>query len=361
MSSLVRPLAPIVAFFLSLAMGACDVEEPSRERFVFGTTVIVDRSSSALTATSILGIEGTYGPECTAREGTWTIPFNGDVLDVGEQRLTVALRDSGCALAVTGITVGPEPAQRFLPASPFQLAATFPTTGVPFFLDGAGDTRFFATFRVTPDLEFLDDFTVEMVFSDDVNQTGIELNPGFIVVSSSGETTGVPAPNGVLSRSRGPKQRHRQRRPRHRREQVWRQARRRRRRLRQADGRRLAQLDDVVFKQRLGDPRRQAPSTYFLSIPRRDHGAVVGATVAHRHAAAIAGHQGVHPRDDVVVHHNVGGAEAPDRELVDKLDGVDALAPRHPQPRRLLGASAGPGDGALSDGGGGVGHTRASA
>jgi len=186
----------------SLTFLACDdgVVPANGNAFVTATTVLTDRVSNALTVTSVLAIEGSYGSACTERAGDWVIPFNGYQPGTGETPLTVVLNDVACTLSVTAVKVGPlDSVRRFEGDTPVLLSAAFPAAGVSFADDGGGTIAFFSTFRVTPDVSFGTNFIVEMIFSDDINQTDLDLNPTFVVSSSSGTVANVPAPNGTLS------------------------------------------------------------------------------------------------------------------------------------------------------------------
>jgi hypothetical protein len=103
-------------------------------------------------------------------------------------------------LAVTEVKAGPVTAAlSYAPALPFPLAVTFAALGVPFYLNGTGGTIFYANFHVQPDLSFLSDFVVQMVYSDDVSVTDVQVSTTYVASTATGTATAVPAPNATLS------------------------------------------------------------------------------------------------------------------------------------------------------------------
>lgn len=183
-----------------LALHGCANDPRGGTDAVQGSAQLVDRVSSVLTMDSLRAIDGRYGEGCVGGVGSWTIAMNGYALVAGEAPLTVARNDTACELSVTGVRAGAAVTpQAFETDAPFVLADTFPQTGVAFAAVGAASTEFYATFRITPDLSFADDFVVQMIYSDDVHETDLDLNTTFDVVSATATASVVPAPDGTLS------------------------------------------------------------------------------------------------------------------------------------------------------------------
>jgi hypothetical protein len=161
-----------------------------------------DRSSSLITVTSVMALQGTYGPGCLGRIETsgWTIPLNGYALLPGETALTVEGGDVACTLLVTGVKAGPVGAlSSYTCAAPFSLATAYAQHGVAFLLNGAGETKFYANFRAEPNLTFLANFLVRMAYSDDVSKTDANYDTQYDISSSTAEFGLVPAPTATIS------------------------------------------------------------------------------------------------------------------------------------------------------------------
>jgi hypothetical protein len=159
-----------------------------------------DRGSASLTVTSVMAIKGTYGPACVERAGAWTIPLNGYVLTAGETALSVEGADVGCTLSVTEVKAGDVASPlSYRTTASFLLATTYAERGVAFSLDGTGPTIFYANFRAEPDLAFMANFVVRMLYSDDVAETDLTYITRY-EVSEGTATVGLSvAPNATLS------------------------------------------------------------------------------------------------------------------------------------------------------------------
>jgi hypothetical protein len=188
----------------SLALVACGAvccgTSNSASHDVTAGLDLVDRQSTAITVTTVMALEGSYGVGCNSRTGAWAIALNGYVLTAAETPLTVIQDDSGCTLSVTGVKVGSSSSsQLFAPAASIPLTVSYAATGVAFLLNGAGATQFYANFLVTPDLAFAGNFVVQMVYSDSVSETDLNSNASFAVETATATAKLVPAPNDTLS------------------------------------------------------------------------------------------------------------------------------------------------------------------
>ncbi len=183
-----------------LAITGCSDTAATPAPSVTGHAELFDRISAALSVNSAMSIRGTYGAGCTQRSGTWDIALNGYQLTADEVALTVVTSDSGCTLAVTDIKGGtPSQTQSYQPLAPFALAADYAAIGVPFVMKDAAGTQFYANFRITPDLEFTTDFVVQMVYSDDINETDLTSTTSCVESTATATAGATPAPVCALS------------------------------------------------------------------------------------------------------------------------------------------------------------------
>lgn len=176
---MIRGLSPLLVPLLAagVTLSACDEAGPDADDMVDGYGELIDRVSSAITADSVRAIDGRYAGTCAGGAGEWTLALNDYVLGAGEAALTVARSDAACKLSVTAVRAGALAAlQAFKPATPVLLAANFPKTGVAFAWAGTNATAFYATFRITPDTTFADDFVVQMMYADDLHETNLDIN-----------------------------------------------------------------------------------------------------------------------------------------------------------------------------------------
>ncbi len=170
------------------------------ESSVTSRAELFDHVSSALTASAVLAIKGTYGAACTSRTGGWAIALNGYTLVTGETALTVVTSDVACVLSVTEVKAGvPATPVSYKPATPMVLTANYATNGVAFMTAGTGPTQFYANFRLQPDLAFNSDFVLQMVYSDNISETDLSTATNYVVVVSTATAALVPAPNATLS------------------------------------------------------------------------------------------------------------------------------------------------------------------
>lgn len=182
------------------ALAACTAAPLVPESVVAARAELFESGVGALTGPLVMAIKGTYGAKCTNRTGSWAIALNGYTPLASEIPLTVVQGDKKCSLAVTEVKGGePGAVQSYLPASPFPLAATYAGQRNAFQLGGSGPTQFFANFRVQPDLLYALDFTVQMIYSDRVNQTDLSIGAHSVVWHSTATAGSFPAPTALLS------------------------------------------------------------------------------------------------------------------------------------------------------------------
>jgi hypothetical protein len=159
---------------------------------------LVDKSSKALTTSTVRAIKGTYGAGCINRTGSWALGLNG--FSPSEDALSVVKNNSACVLSVTEVHAGTlaDP-EMYAMAAPLALDASYQASGQAFMLDGTGDTVFYANLRIQPNLTFSTDFTLQMVYSDDATEVTASKTAQFTVQSSSASESNVAPPNYTIS------------------------------------------------------------------------------------------------------------------------------------------------------------------
>lgn len=186
----------VPSFLSSLFLGALVMTGCGSE-VAPGSASVLDRTTRPLTLGSVLELNGSYAPACVQRQGqSWSLGL-GDFQSLTHAPLSVVLNDAGCTLYVTSFRVGtPEASQLYQPSNPLQLTASFFAMGVPFRRDVQEPVAFYANLRILPDTSFQGPFTVQAVYSEDVQATSVQLNPtSSLTVSAQLAVAGVPAPD----------------------------------------------------------------------------------------------------------------------------------------------------------------------
>lgn len=162
-----------------------------------GSASVLDRTTRALTIGSVLELNGSYDPACIQRQGqSWSLGLN-EGQSLTNAPLSVVLNDAGCTLYVTSFRVGnQEVSQLYQPPAPIALGASFSAMGAPFRLDPQEPVAFYANLRIQPDVSFQGPFTVQALYSEDVQATSLQLSPtATSAISAQLGAAGVPAPD----------------------------------------------------------------------------------------------------------------------------------------------------------------------
>ena len=182
-------------FFGALVLSGCGSE------LAPGSASVLDRTSKPLSLGSVLELNGSYDPACLQRGGqSWSLGLN-DFQSLTHAPLSVVLSDAGCTLYVTSFRLGTlEASQLYMPPSALQLTDSFFAMGVAFRAEPMAPVAFYANLRILPDVSFQGPFTVQAVYSEDVQATSVQLSPtAFSSVSAQLTAGGVPAPDYVAS------------------------------------------------------------------------------------------------------------------------------------------------------------------
>jgi hypothetical protein len=158
---------------------------------VGGEVDLVDMRSGTLASGDIEAINGTYGPLCTDRTGSWSLAIEvGAVLD--NVPLSVVLDDTNCVLTLTQLqtTLGGD--IEAVPA--IQLSAAFRPSPSAF----AVPVDFYANASMDS-ASFAEDFLITILYSDDPTQVDGDNTAAFEVIESSSSVSTVEAPGHAIN------------------------------------------------------------------------------------------------------------------------------------------------------------------
>jgi hypothetical protein len=187
------------ALFSSLCLSAVLTSGCGSDQ-ALGNSSVIDRTTRPLSIGSILELNGSYDPACLQRGGSaWSLSQPGFESPTNAP-LSVVLNDAGCTLYLTSFRVGTMAASElYLPPAPVPLGSSYLASGVPFRKDPQDPVAFYANVQIQPDLSFSGPFTVQAVYSEDIQATSLQLNSSSSVVSAQLAAAGVLAPDYVPS------------------------------------------------------------------------------------------------------------------------------------------------------------------
>ena len=159
------------------------------------SVALVDRTVKPLSLGDFLEVNGTYGPDCIDRSGSWSIGiggFNG----LTNPALSVIKNDGGCQLWASSIRIGSLGGSNlYAPAANQALSADYAVRAYPFAPSPSAPTAFYGNLRIQPDLSFGSDFTVDVVYSEDPRWASAGVIANYGVQSAGLRTGGVDAPD----------------------------------------------------------------------------------------------------------------------------------------------------------------------
>lgn len=141
----------------------------------------------------INSIQGTYGPGCTNRLGTWALSLDGQCPALPDAPLSVEEGNGTCQLTLTTVVVDCVPYRtRGLP-----LAPNYQSFGYPFFKDGDCDPTFYGNGNAT-DFLGIPPFVIKVLIDHNLGKT----NQPYIVqadhIAAFVIDQTIPAPNYTL-------------------------------------------------------------------------------------------------------------------------------------------------------------------
>jgi hypothetical protein len=176
---------------LAIASNGCAVSsDPSS---VKGRAEVINRSSSALAIGSLAWIDGTYaGCQGHTDGDAWSLRISGSG-SMTNSDLTVTKKDASCSLTVTALK-----ADALYESSPsITMTDAFKATASSFAKRVDGDLQpvaFYANAKLGS-LGFDGDFTVTILYSDDLRSASPTVNATFAQVSGATSDIQVPAPD----------------------------------------------------------------------------------------------------------------------------------------------------------------------
>lgn len=178
-----------------LTMLGCSA--PGDETTVEPTVELVSHGSSALGASAIKWINGTY-TGCVNRSGSWSARVSGSAT-MDNAALSVVTNDASCTLSITQVVAD----QTYVAAAPLGLSAAYPANGTAFAPSGGGAASFYGNGKLSAS-GFGSDFQLSFVYSDDLSSTDSgDLTGTYASVVASTQANIVSAPIYTLSLTNG--------------------------------------------------------------------------------------------------------------------------------------------------------------
>ncbi len=156
---------------------------------------VTDHSRSALTASGIEVINGVY-TGCSGRSDgeAWSALVNGALL--AHPALAVRMNDSNCELTVTEVVAS---GTTYAGAPNILLATSYAGSASAFKAAAEDPVAFYANAKIDS-LTFGADFTINLLISDDTNDSASGSKQGaFATQSSTVDASNVPAPSYTIS------------------------------------------------------------------------------------------------------------------------------------------------------------------
>lgn len=127
----------------------------------------IDHFTSALSLGSLLEVNGVYGANCLQRTGSWSAGIAG-FSSLTNSALSVIKDDTACELSLSSLRIGTVMTNSlYSPASAMALGSSYANNGTALKDDPMNPISMYLNARITPDLSFAGDFTIQMVYSDD--------------------------------------------------------------------------------------------------------------------------------------------------------------------------------------------------
>jgi hypothetical protein len=197
MRNLISKLVPSTLFTSSLL--TCALLAGCGDSAVLPRLDPVDRITGDLAIGSLLEVNGAYGNNCLQRTGSWSVGIAG-FSSLTNSALSVIKNDSACQLSISSLRIGSAMTNSlYSPSSAIALGSSFAGSGTALKDDPMNPVSLYLNSRITPDLSFAGDFTIEMVYSDDPRlATGMK-SATYGVASSSVSAGAVTPPDYTLS------------------------------------------------------------------------------------------------------------------------------------------------------------------
>lgn len=183
------------AFITSLFIGHGMMAACGSGGQVEGHGDTISRTRQALAIGAAMEINGIYGENCVQRSGAWSVGLVSFGL-LTNAPLSVAMGDVACTLSVTSVRFGSAAAtELYSPDAPIELGASFAFAGSALRKQPGDPASVYANFRIQPDMSYSQDFSVQMLYSDDPSATSLANNADLAIVSGQAAAGAVPAPD----------------------------------------------------------------------------------------------------------------------------------------------------------------------
>lgn len=185
-----RTLA-LAALTMLAALSGCAADDSDVKPHV----EVIDRTKSALSASGITAVNGTYGAACSGRAAEGTDAWTVDIAVPSASTLSVRKNDSDCVLTITSVLTADG---TFIGSPSIALGTAYNADASAFATDN-GPLAFYANAKISS-LAFADDFTVSLLVSDDPRATDSgDRSANFATQSASVESNAVPASSYTIS------------------------------------------------------------------------------------------------------------------------------------------------------------------
>ncbi len=185
--------------FLSVSALACSLLAGCGASDVKPRLDPIDHFTSALSLGSLLEVNGVYGNNCLQRSGSWSVGIAG-FSGLTNSELSVIKNDTACELSLSSLRIGTVMTNSlYAPSSNLALGSSYAANGDALRDDPMNPIAMYLNARITPDLSFASDFTIQMVYSDDPRLTTGTKAATFGITSSTVSAGSVTPPDYTLS------------------------------------------------------------------------------------------------------------------------------------------------------------------
>ncbi len=177
-----------VSSVLALAASSFACSAHGGDELVQARVETVDRTHQALSTGALKWANGTYGAACQSHRGeSWSARISGtDPMD--NQALSVVKNDTACVLTLTSLVAD----AAYLAAPSIDMTDTYADAGSSFAVQD-GNIAFYANAELSS-TSFASDFTMTILFSDDLRSVSPSVTATYASVSGSASESQVPSP-----------------------------------------------------------------------------------------------------------------------------------------------------------------------
>jgi hypothetical protein len=175
----------LVPLMMATATG-CAAEAQEAES-VGGEAISAQVSTQALSEAALSWVNGTYGANCTARSGNFSVRVNGSGA-MDNAALSVVKNNTACTLSLTGLVAAGE---TYTASPTLGLTGSYGSASA-FVKSGSSLTSFYLNAKLSS-TSFSSSFTIALVVSADPNAATGGVSAAYDTVSSTSSVTSVDA------------------------------------------------------------------------------------------------------------------------------------------------------------------------